>query len=170
MRRKPDVIDFLRHRPVLSLIIGAVLLVTGVVISDLPRMIASLGWPTTDGKIVSRQLMARRFKEYDGDLYTEIDVFVRYEYVVDGIPYASMSINAVDTNYYPYRVGIGYAVGKVVMVYYNPKDPAEAVLEPGFVGIFEAFEVYSYLVFGLGIYCICTGISSIKAKRHREQA
>lgn len=160
--------EFVRRRPVASLTLGAAMLVIGIMISDLPRMMVSPEWPTTDGLVVSRRLMAHRIKEYDGDFYTEINTFVRYEYAVDGVHYTSMSINAIDTNYYPYSIGKQYTAGKDVVVDYNPNDPSESVLEPGIVGIFKAFDVYCYLIFGAGIYLIFEGISSIKASGDRR--
>ncbi len=162
MRKELDVLGFFHDRPRLSILMGVVIFISGILISDLPRMIVSSGWPTTDGKVVSRQFAAQRFKEYDGDFYTNIDGFVRYEYVVEGISYTSLSINSIDTNFYPYNIAKEYPPGKDVTVYYNPKDPSDTVLEPGFVGIFETFDVFSYLLFGAGIYFTYTGLSRIK--------
>jgi hypothetical protein len=65
---------------------------------------------------------------------------------------------------YPRSYASKYPVGKDVTVYYNPKDPSEAVLEPGFVDTFKAFDVFSYIFFGVGIYYIYRGISSIQRK------
>lgn len=133
-------------------------------------MIASQGWPSTDGTILYQRLVGQKFKEYDGDFYTNTEVYIRYQYSVDGVPYTSLSINSIDTpfNRYPSSYSSRYPVGKDVIVYYNPKNPSEAVLEPGFVSVFKAFDVFSYLIFGAGLYFFFLGISRIKEIRDRK--
>ncbi len=169
MRKELDVLGFFLDRPRLSLLMGVVVFITGILISDLPRMIVSPGWPTTDGTIISNRLILHRFKEYDGDYYTEYEAYIRYEYAVDGFPFSSLSINAIDSPFYSYDIAKRYPEGKEVLVYYNPKDPTDAVLEPGFVGVFTAFDVFSYLLFGAGIYFTYTGITKIKEFRNRKR-
>ena len=169
MQKKPDVFEFMRSRPLLSLMIGGVIFAAGIYFSDIPRMIASPGWPTTEGTIASNRLMGVRFEEYDGDFYTQYDAYIRYQYSVNGITYDSLSINSIETHGYPSSFASRYPVGKDVVVYYNPKDPSEAVLEPGFADIFKAFDVFSYFFFGGGIYFIYVGISRIKNMHGRNR-
>jgi hypothetical protein len=169
MQNKLDIFEFFQGRPVLSLALGVVIFAIGILISDLPRMIVSPGWPTTDGEIISRRLIAHQFKEYDGDLYIDYEAYIRYKYAVDGIPYSSLSINAIDSPFYSYSIAMRYPVGKEVLVYYNPNDPTDAVLEPGIVGIFQAFDVFSYFFFGAGLYLLYLGLSRIKSIIKRKQ-
>ena len=75
----------------------------------------------------------------------------------------------MDSPNYPASVASRYPVGKDVVVYYNPKDPADAVLEPGYVGLFKPFDVFSYLIFGVGLYFIYLGILEIKKSRDKKQ-
>ena len=168
MQKKRNVFEFIRGKPLFSLIISGVIFFIGILFSDIPTMIVSQGWPTTDGIIISNRLVGQKFKEYDGDFYTNIDVYIRYKYTVNGISYSSLSINSIDTPFYPSSFASRYPVGKDVIVYYNPKVPSKAVLEPGFVGIFKAFNIFSYLIFGAGIYFIFRGISRIKKNSDRN--
>ena len=167
--KRKNVFDYIRSNPPLSLIIGGVVLFMGILFSDIPTMIVSPNWPTTDGMIISNRLMGHRFKEYDGDYYTKINAYIRYEYSVEGVSYSSLSINSMDSPNYPASVASRYPVGKDVVVYYNPKDPADAVLEPGYVGLFKPFDVFSYLIFGVGLYFIYLGILEIKKSRDKKQ-
>ena len=171
MRKNNDIFGYIHKRPWLSLIIGGLILVTGLIISDIPKMFVSLGWPTTQGTIVHHTRGGQRFEEYDGDFYTNIEVYIRYEYTVDGLSYSSLTINSIYNpfNTYPTEYADRYPVGKEVIVYYNPKKPAEAVLEPGFVNVLKAFGIYSYVLFVLGIYFIYLGISKSKEIKLRKR-
>lgn len=154
-------------KPTIILIFGVVVIIIGFLLSDIPKMIVSQGWPTTGGTILSNRLRGTQFKEYNGDFYTIIVVYIRYEYSVDGISYESLSINSIDTPFYPSSYANRYPVGKNIIVYYNPKNPAEAVLEPGFVDILKAFGGYSDLFFVLGVFFIIIGILDIKKIRYK---
>lgn len=170
MQKKQDIFGFIRGRSLLSVIMGGLLILVGILFSDLPTMIASLGWSTTEGTITSHRFQGAKFKEYDGDFHEEIYVFIHYEYAVDGLVYSARSINAISRPFYLYPEIFAdrYPIGKEVIVYYNSKDPSEAVLEPGFVDVFMAFDVFSYLIFGAGIYFVFLGSSRIK-NRDRDQ-
>jgi hypothetical protein len=170
MQQKQDIFDFIIERPRLSIITGLFFILMGILVSDLPKMAASLQWDTTEGTVVSHQIQAKRFREYDGDVYEEINVFIHYEYTVGGITFTSQSINARNILFYPPEIAEQYPVHKKVIVYYNPKDPAEALLEPGFVDVLKAFNVFSFLIFCTGIYFIFIGISgSKKSKKNADR-
>jgi hypothetical protein len=137
-------------------------------------MIVSPGWPTTEGTIVSNRMVGFNIKLYDetfytddGTDYTNYEVYLRYQYVVNGSSYSSTAVNAIDALYYPASLASRYPVGNDVIVYYNPQDPGEAVLEPGIVDVAQAFDMFSYLLFGTGIYFIYLSIASLK-KRMRK--
>lgn len=152
----------------LNLITGGVMLVIGFLVSDIPKMILSQGWLTTDGKIIHHRFVGQKFKEYDGDFYEKIDVYIRYKYSVDDISYISLSINSIDTPFYPSSYANRYPVGENVIVYYNPENPADAVLEPGFVDISKAFGGFSILTFIAGVFFITLGLSGIKKIRYQN--
>ncbi|MCP4140204.1 MAG: DUF3592 domain-containing protein [Chloroflexi bacterium] len=169
MKKKLNVFKLIQSKPFLHLITGSVIFLLGILISDIPTMVLSQGWPTTEGKIISHKFQGQKFKEYGGGFYTKIDVFIHYEYSIEEISYTSKAINSIDIPFYLYPESYAdrYPIGKDVIVYYNPKDPAEALLEPGFVDVHKAFDVFSYLFFGAGIYFINRGISKIK-KQNRD--
>ena len=168
-----DLLKFISDRPLLSLLMGGLMLVISVLISDIPRMIVSPIWPTTDGAVILRRISKVRFEEYDGDYYEKIDAYIRYQYTVDDIKYTSNAIDSTRRLYYPYDVAARYPEGKEVTVYYNPKNPSEAVIEPGFVHFFQGIDIYSYLLLGVGLYFIHVGISQhklIKIRKSIEEA
>jgi hypothetical protein len=82
-----------------------------------------------------------------------------------------LTIDSIDRDFdlYPADYADRYPVGKEVIVYYNPKKPADAILEPGFVYVHKAFDVYSYLTIALGIYFIHLGSSKIRDNKIRER-
>ena len=43
-------------------------------------------------------------------------------------------------------------------MHYSPNDPSEAVLEPGIVLSFQAFDIDPYILVGAGMYLIVLGI------------
>lgn len=59
---------------------------------------------------------------------------------------------------YPPSYANRYPAGKVATVFYNPKDPSEAVLEPGFVDTLRTFDVISFSPLVSGIYFVLLGI------------
>ena len=167
-QRKPDLFDFIIERPRLSIITGLLLILMGLLISDLLKMAATLGWPATSGTITSLQTQKKRFREYDGDFYEEIQVHLRYEYTVNGITYTSGAVNAINLPFYPPEIAEKYPEKEDVTVYYSPKDPAKAVLERGFVNVFKAFDVFSFIFFAAAIYFIRAG--SLERKKREWRA
>ena len=140
----------------LILIAGIVVVLFGLFISDLPAMVVSGGWPITEGRVIINRLVGRSIKEYDGDYYTEPQVYIRYQYVVDGISYSSSRLNAITPPFFLYSTDFAdqYPLGKDLIVFYKPGNPAVAVLEPGFVFDLGAFDIFSTLMIGSGIYIL----------------
>ncbi len=159
------VFDYLRSKPLLSLFVAGLIIAFGILISDLPKMVFSQGWPTTNGKILYHKFVGQKFKQYGAEDYINIDVYIRYEYEVNGISYTSLSINSINTPFYPYDYASRYPVGEDVIVYYNPNHPADAMLEPGFIEVWRAFDTDSHLIFLAGIYFIFLAISRLKEIR-----
>jgi hypothetical protein len=154
----------LTGHPYMRLVAGGAIFVLGIGISDIPTMIMSRGWPATGGKIITCRLVGTAVREWSGNYYIETNVFIKYQYLANGILYSSSAVNSISSPFSLYQASYAsrYPVGKHVIVYYNPKNPSKAVLEPGFVNIFKAFDVFSDLLFGLGIYFIFLGITTKK--------
>lgn len=136
-----------QEQPFFKLALGVLLIILGFLLSDIPVMIASQSWPSTAGKITSRTLLGQKFEEYDGDYYVNINGYIRYQYNVDGISYISTAVNSIDSPFYPYEIALQYSEGKDVQVYYNPRHPAQAVLEPGWVSSTKVIGFFPSLLF-----------------------
>ena len=125
--------EILKNRTLHITVTGIALLVLGFLFSSIPTMIASQNWPSTSGKITSQKLLAQKFKEYDGDYYINRYGYIRYEYWVNGELHSSSAVNSIPSIYYSHETVLEYPEGKDVLVYYNPRNPARALLEPGWV-------------------------------------
>jgi hypothetical protein len=113
--------------------IGIVLLVLnaiflGIIFSTRRKMAAVSQWPSTLGTVLMSTLERRRSSDNNG--YTNYPV-VQYSYQVGGQMYQGMKLAPG-----PEVGGSGagsvvarYPAGAQVMVFYNPQDPSEAVLE-----------------------------------------
>jgi len=157
MPKELKVLRYIHEKPLFSISTGLFFLIIGILFSDIPTMIVSQKWPTTSGIITKRILTGQSFKEYDGDVYTKIDGYIRYQYSLDGVSYNSTAINATDSPFYSYDLVIQYPEERKVIVHYNPNDPTKSVLEPGYVYTFQAFGLLSsFFVIG-GLYFAVRG-------------
>ncbi|MCI0396561.1 MAG: DUF3592 domain-containing protein [Chloroflexi bacterium] len=106
---------------------------------------ASTAWPTAQGQVVSSEVTVSTSSE-GGDSYNPQVTFV---YAVNDQQYQDDTIKFGETSYgnrnRAQEVADKYPVGATVTVYYDPSDPATAVLEPGVSG-------GSYLILGLGVF------------------
>lgn len=115
---------------------------------QLSRGISSYTWPSCEGKIITSKVTmssSHRLRDNKGiSYYPDVD----YEYVVDGKKYIGEKIF-----YGQYGSGMRdkiqkiadkYPAGKMVTVYYNPKNPGEAVLERGI-----RWSIFLALILGL---------------------
>lgn len=95
------------------------------------RINASRGWPGTAGQIVESGVATTTDSEGD----KTYRLAVHYRFVVNGAEYTGKLVN-FGTPYArsPARlqpVADRYPVGAAVTVYYDPRNPERAVLEPG---------------------------------------
>lgn len=90
------------------------------------------GWTVADGQVINRQ--AKRSRGHQ----RQYEILVTYEYTVDGRRYtgrrhtfAIASVERVSANSISQALErAGFPVGQKVRVFYNPKDPSKAVLNP----------------------------------------
>jgi len=164
MQNQREVFQNLLGQPFLRIVAGGAILLFGIFLTDIPTMVMSSGWPATEGNVVTNRLVGTSVREWTGNLYTVRQVFISYQYFVNGSAYSSSAINSIDSPFhlYPTSYASRYPVGKDVIVYYNPRDPSEAVLEPGFVDVYETFDLVSLIVLGAGIYLISLGIKGTR--------
>ncbi len=93
-------------------------------------------WPSVPGTIVASGISTSTDtnRGRPGSHATEYDVGLRYDYVVDGMPYTGNRIAIRGTSYSSpssaQRELQRYPVGQTVNVYYNPQDPEQSVLKP----------------------------------------
>jgi len=88
-------------------------------------------WHSTPGTVIKSRVRTRKRTDIEGRSRFENEPLVTYEYEVDGRTYRGARISFAE------RISGGeidawlkrYPAGKAVQVYYNPADPAQAVLE-----------------------------------------
>jgi hypothetical protein len=109
-------------------------------------------WPTANGKIISSRLSAERDSGFNKPMM--YGTSIKYEYSIDGKAFVSNRIlfGQMTSNWSNGANTLisRYPPGKVVTVYYNPKNPEIAVLEPGKIGtILFVFIAFFFLIIGL---------------------
>lgn len=130
----------------MNFVYGICLIISGVICFIVGRSTfktarASKKWPRIQGKVVESG--TQRMSGFEG---IATAASVRYTYEVDGREYMSDRISMGQ-----YGTGGGghakaeaakYPVGKIITVHYDPKNPAQSVLEPGgalFLSLFLFF-------------------------------
>ncbi|WP_435010560.1 DUF3592 domain-containing protein [Tundrisphaera lichenicola] len=93
-------------------------------------------WPETTGKVIASRIQSRRNKPNDpgynfGDTEVTNEPFVEYEYDVGGRKYRCSRVSIAEKTAGTEREAIlaRYPVGARVTVFYNPAEPATAVVE-----------------------------------------
>jgi hypothetical protein len=127
-----DYLDFVFTKPILSLFCGLLLLIVGLFLLGVPQSVASNDWFATEGVVISSKLQEECCNSYTEGWYPR----VIYRYSVNRHEYTSDKIHFVDlgslnTDYYSRETIRKYPVGKKVMVYFNPDNPFQAILELG---------------------------------------
>lgn len=128
-------------------LVVALLLIGGFATYQGGRMIAngfkSRDWLATEGRVVQSRVDTATANRTSGGLRrntTEYRATIRYEYNVGGVAYTGDRITVERTGYSGQNRGAAenairdYASGTAVTVYYDPRDPATAVLRPGIAG------------------------------------
>jgi len=136
-------------------------------ILNLKHAVCSRGWPQAKGEILSSELKGQSRGKDRTRYYTRI----LYRYTVNNTDYESGKVgfhDAMSTDR-KYVKGIveRYPKGKEVTVFYHPKKPGLAVLEPGLtvtIGILGPF------IFGIAFLCIALCKIMPQFMRERREA
>lgn len=141
-----------------TLVFGLIFLIAGYLVAFkfgapiLENAKASEQWPKASGRITASHVETSRDSE-NKNMYS---AQVTYEYEVEGTTYTDDTVwfggdysssNRSDAQ----QTVSKYPAGQTVDVYYQPDDPANAVLEPG-------AKFTSYLVYGIGWMILLVGI------------
>jgi len=115
-------------------------------------------WPVVDGKILESKIIHRSTKRrYEGS-YVYVPI-VKYLYEVNEEPFENDTVRYGGANSnivsYAQTVCDKYPSGSQVKVYYNPKNPEDAVLEGGQVTVATKFMC------GLGVFSLLSIITIV---------
>jgi hypothetical protein len=109
---------------------------------------ASSNWPSTQGEVALATIDVSVSTDDDGGTSTSYAPRVLYTYTVLGQQHTSDQVVIGTTLNYPSRAraeaNLAYQTGQQVTVFYNPDNPAQAVLEPG-----ATRGVWGYLIAGV---------------------
>lgn len=100
----------------------------------MPKAVNSNDWPQAQGEVVSSELVQRSRTHRSGKRITVHSAKVNYVYHVDGKPFASHQLKWADrhgSSQVEADMLSQYPAGASVTVFYNPDNPAEAVLQKG---------------------------------------
>lgn len=118
----------------LMVVLGPFLTATGVPAWIMDQ--TSLKWPSVPGQIVHSELVVTK-RPKGGQQVTDYRADIKYDYVVQQTSFRGdrlhFGVEALESGQRT-RVDAelrNYPIGKNVLVYYNPRAPAIAVLEPG---------------------------------------
>lgn len=111
----------------------------------------SRGWPTADGVITVSQFTSNTDRDSGSTTY---GASIAYDYTVNGASYTGSNVHfgqySTSDPSYGRSIVNRYPLGKQVMVYYDPDNPSESVLEPG-------AGWSSFMVAGIGILFALVG-------------
>ena len=114
-------------------------------------------WPTTVGMITSSGYDTSSSVDFNGSPYTTYTANIRYSYTVNGNNYSSQRVYFSDIFNFgesASRAVMKYPRGETVQVYYNPDDPAIALLEKGISTMMLIFMIMAFAFSGAGILFI----------------
>lgn len=145
--------------PFMSLVF--VCLVLGMIyylLVSIPKAIRANYFPTVLGKITNSEVSTPivGVGRESGDRIQTFTLDITYKYVVNGKTYSSKKRrwHEVQSSFHRYHDSIArkYPLGKSVTVFYNPKNPNIAVLEPGLglgalTGLFLFTSSIAFLIF-----------------------
>jgi hypothetical protein len=123
--RRTEVTGFLVVLLVLLTFLAGASALASLLLPELRRGWESRGWPSTQGRLV--------YKELEGDRGLRRNLVVRYEYAIEGVDYEGSRVSFAGVG--RRRAPRELAAGRPVSVYFDPARPYESVLYPGFVSL-----------------------------------
>ncbi|MFH1299426.1 MAG: DUF3592 domain-containing protein [Planctomycetota bacterium] len=160
------------------LCLGVVFLSTGFLVTYLlglpliEQAKASKNWPTTEGVVLNSKVVTHRSSNSSSSTYS---AKVIYRYQVEGQNHEGKTVwfgsDLSTSNRSLAEETVGkYPNDKKVTVYYDPQDPAAAVLEPGVFKSTYFYYLFGWLFMGPGI--LMTGIPLFRSlfRKFRREA
>lgn len=143
---------------IFSLSMGLMLLIAGFMVTYLlglpliEQAKASENWPTTKGVVLQSVVASPRSNTSSDSSYEAV---VAYRYQVEGQDYECGTVRlgidiATSDRGLAQNTVQKYPVDKQVLVFYDPKNPAAAVLEPGVFKNTKFFFELGWLLMGPG--------------------
>jgi len=142
--------------PIRSLIVAVIVLSAAVYFikicfDGLSGNFVEDGWNVASGTILNPDLTLKGKKNIDRKRQG-FEQIINYKYTIDGVRYES---NSVSREIYLNQAD--FPQGKVVDVYYNPRNPAETVLVRT-----KVQKHYLYGMMGFSLIIICVTFYSLK--------
>ncbi len=140
--------------PFAFMLVGAVIFWAGMV--QRRKGIASLSWPTVEGRVISSGIESAWSRDSDNSSYLTYYAAIRYEYTVGDRTYAGDQTKVggeirTTSSVRAGRAAARYREGAAVTVHYDPIRPEEAVLEPG-------VKIVPWVLVIFGLLFIATGV------------
>lgn len=148
-------------------IVGAIVLMWGIASSR--SALLSVRWPSVPGTVTVSTIKSSRSSK-GGTTY---GANIHYTYSVSAKNYVGTRVTFVDVSTSNSSDARGtlarYPVGKAVNVFYNPNDPADAVLETGFtMGLLLPLGIGTIFALVGGLALINTAVSYVRASSESE--
>lgn len=141
-----------KHIVIFLFVFGGVTALGGIKLINNAR--ESLYWPKAEG-IITQSFM-------DRDRHRRHYANIKYSFTVNGQKITGFQISAKEMNKSSEELLKEYPVGKKVTVYYDPDNPENSLLEPG-------YSWQSYQAFVLGIIIILVGIGVLFFYKEKPQ-
>lgn len=140
---------------IMFVILGIAILIVGSILWKEAGKVKSR--PTVTGKVVTSTVDYAHDSQSQQET-TMYSAKVKYQYSINGITYFSEKISmgkfSTSSRNQAQKIADKYPPGKEVVVYYNPDNPDEAVLEPD-------ETIYVLIVFILGALVLLAGVRGV---------
>ena len=149
--------------------ITAIILVSGTItgvglgaliigVKDIIAANSSKGWPTVSGTITRSKVLVSEHKTSRTNQPSKTEDYyspdVAYKYIVNGMTMKGDTIRyGLATNRaQAEKIVQQYPKGKEVEIYYNPRNPGQSVLQPGYFGGLLFFPVMGLIGIVAGVF------------------